>query len=362
MCFSNPRWAIILTKRIGKSALFGLKKSNRDFNKKDSWGKNQFNTSFPASLCCYFDHKDINSNYLLIQDKIFKKSLISVKNLFRISPKDDDIYFAFEAQHTPYQKYLVGTLPRTDLVIQKESTGECISSIEIKLTAIPDNTTCELDNNSYGAELIVRPDTIVYLACSIISGPNNQLRKHLVKIDIKDWSDADEIQVNIKKMAASITAISRILGKVQTPLLLQPIWKTQGKRPKLAEKCLDIFTWSNAAFVYFMAEVAINDSSQKKITRIKRSLVWLFKMLSDFCENGRFGHEEIIDTLSYNTKNDKAFAVSGNITNKYMSCDRLANPIISKNEIKSIILGGGQNMLSPERRFDAVIYNSQDVF
>ena len=32
------------------------------------------------------------------------------------------------------------------------------------------------------------------------------------------------------------------------------------------------------------------------------------------------------------------------------------------NEIKNIILGGGQNLLSPERRFDAIIVNSPDLF
>jgi hypothetical protein len=35
---------------------------------------------------------------------------------------------------------------------------------------------------------------------------------------------------------------------------------------------------------------------------------------------------------------------------------------VSKYEIKNIILGGGQNLLSPERRFDAVIVNSPDIF
>lgn len=66
--------------------------------------------------------------------------------------------------------------------------------------------------------------------------------------------------------------------------------------------------------------------------------------------------------LSFNTKNDKAFASSGNITNKFMSSKNLTLPRIKKSEIKNIILGGGQNLLSPERRFDAIIYNSPELF
>lgn len=36
-----------------KPGLFGIKRSNRDYSLKDEWGKNQFNSSFPAYLACY---------------------------------------------------------------------------------------------------------------------------------------------------------------------------------------------------------------------------------------------------------------------------------------------------------------------
>jgi hypothetical protein len=45
-----------------------------------------------------------------------------------------------------------------------------------------------------------------------------------------------------------------------------------------------------------------------------------------------------------------------------MKSESLKQPRIKKPEIKRIILGGGQNLLSPERRFDAIIYNSPDIF
>jgi len=45
-----------------------------------------------------------------------------------------------------------------------------------------------------------------------------------------------------------------------------------------------------------------------------------------------------------------------------MKCDFLTEPRIQKSEIKEIILGGGQNLLSPERRFDAIVYNSPTLF
>lgn len=180
-----------------KPSLFGIRKSNRDFTLKETWGKNQFNSSFPVSLCCYLDSKNIDAINLCIQEKKF---------------------------------------------------------------------------------------------------------------------------------------------------------------------CQYVFIWSNAGFTYFISTIANREISANSINRQRRTAIWLYKMLQDFKNHQRFNHKKIIDNLSYNTKNDKAFASSGNITNKYMMCDRLTKPMIKKNEIKNIILGGGQNLLSPERRFDAIVFNSPDLF
>ena len=98
------------------------------------------------------------------------------------------------------------------------------------------------------------------------------------------------------------------------------------------------------------------------INRHTRSMIWLFKMLLDFVNDGHFDGEKIIDELSYNTKNDKAFSTNGSRTHSLMACQELTKPRITKKEIKNIILGGGQNLLSPERRFDAIIFNSPDLF
>ena len=164
-------------------------------------------------------------------------------------------------------------------------------------------------------------------------------------------------------MLETIDAITLSILDKQEPILMQPICKTQGKSPSLAENCLDVFVWSNFAFTQLFLDVARGElSTNNKITRQIRTIIWLFKMLYDFSIDGQFNHSQIIDTLSYNTKNDKAFAVSGMVTHSYMNCNELHNPRITKKEIKNIILGGGHNLLSPERRFDAIIFNSPELF
>lgn len=343
-------------------SLFGLKNTNRDFTQRETWGKNQFNSSFPAALCCFLASKDLQANYLAITKGRFSPSLIPIKNVFGISANDKDAYFAFESQHTPYQKFVVGALPRTDLVMQRESTGECLAGLEVKLTALPDNTTCDLDEKLYGSEIVVRPDTIVYLACSIAAGLSNELSDILPAIQVKDWSEGKMVLEKIDSIVSAIEKLSIKLEKNQHAFLLQPIWKTIGKSPELAENCLDMFVWINAGFANFIASIANSNPDAASITRQTRTAIWLYKMLSDIKENKKFNHERIIDGLSYNTKNDKAFASAGNVTNKYMTCERLIKPAIKKSEIKEIILGGGQNLLSPERRFDAILFNSPGLF
>ncbi len=347
-------------------SLFGLSNSNRDFTHADAWGKNQFNSAFPTALCCYLAHKGLKANYLVSNGSEIYCDVLAINEAFGIDLHSPDIYFSFETPYTPYQPLVVGSLPRVDLVIQNRKTGNCIAGFEIKLTALPDNTTHDRMESEYGSELVVRPDTIVYLACSLAhkKNANDCFNQVLHPLFIHQWDDANEVKNHLGQIIFSLQSLVESLsaGK-QTPFLIQPIWKTKGKSPVLSEYCLDVFIWSDIAFLKFILDISSKEANTNaNLTRQQRTLIWLYKMLLDYCQQGRFNHTEIIDRLSYNTKNDKAFAVSGNITNRYMACQRLTQPIIGKSEIKNIILGGGQNLLSPERRFDAIVFSSPELF
>ncbi|BAY30379.1 type II restriction enzyme [Nostoc carneum NIES-2107] len=355
-----------------QTGLFGLKHSNRDFTQKDAWGKNCFNSSFPASLCAYLYSKNLENIYIKLNSNLkIEHANISTDILYGINPESDNLFYAFEAQFTPYQQYIIGNLPGVDLVTQARDLGTCLQAIEIKLTALPDNTTCDLTEDYYGCEIVVRPDTIVYLACIIAdtlklnpSAISNLISERFSAIS--DWTEPSAVIPHIPEMINVIDSIALLILEYQKPFLMQPVWKTEGKSPKLAEHCLDVFVWSNLAFTRLfidLAKLEINAfGSVRAISRHTRTIVWLFRMLYDFSISNSFNHRRIIDSLSYNTKNDKAFAVSGRVTRAYMRSEALRQPRIQKQEIKRIILGGGQNLLSPERRFDAIIYNSPGLF
>jgi hypothetical protein len=352
-------------------SLFGLGKnnSNKDFSKPDAWGKNQFNCSFPVSLSCYAYSKGIKPVYLTLDNKMkVSKSKISVAEVFGLEPLSEYLFFAFESDFTPCRTMVVNRLERIDLVTMNTQNmqNQCLRPIEIKLTALPDNTTADLSENKYGSEIVVRSPTIIYLALSIAMTCEKEkgyLRDQLAKVFGRnvDWTDFGEVRPFIKDLAEAIDNILKSKMSKQSPFMLQPIWKTEGKTLRLDDNCFDIFVWSDFAFTrLFMGN--LNDGREKSNTRKMRTIVWLSKMLHDYAVNGKIDFRQVIDNYTYDTKNDKAFAMSGNLTNPYMACDELTIPRISKFEIKNIILGGGEKFLSPERRLDAAILASRDLF
>ncbi len=345
--------------------LFGINHSNRDYTNPETWGKNQFNSSFPAALACYLYSKNLKAVYLKADGRLNPIiDHIGIDEVFGINPLSDKAYYSFESPYIPFQRYVVGNIPRDDLVIINRDTNACLSSLEIKLTALPDNSTCDLADANYGSEIVIRPDTIVYLACGIIKKFANeqQVLNALGNIgnNITDWTQAINVLPYINDMREALVGIVSQKNNSQHPIIMEPIWKTEGKSPRLSNNCLDVFIWSDFGMLnLFFPE---KDAELTSITRHTRSMVWLYKMLWDYGNNGHFDGAKIIDELSYNTKNDKAFSTNGQRTHPYMACQELTVPRITKSAIKEIILGGGQNLLSPERRFDAIIYNSPELF
>jgi hypothetical protein len=353
-----------------KPSLFGLKNSNRNFAIAENWGKNQFNSSFPAALACYFYYKEVEAVYLELNKALgIDLGKIGISELFGLDPLGSNTFYSFETPYAPYSTLVEGDLPRIDLVTINKVNGlaQHIQGIEVKLTALPDNQTVEGENVNYGSELVVRPDTIVYLALSVARkylSEQDALKSLLAPLNekITDWRSSSVVRPHLKLATDVLDRILLEKIKCQVPLLMQPVWKTEGKTLVLHENCLDIFVWSDLALSRLFVDVCRGSLTREPMTRHSRSVIWVVKMLSDFADTGKIAPAAVIDQLTYDTKNDKAFAVSGNITRKYMKSEELLNPRISKKEIKNIILGGGEKLLSPERRFDAAIMSNVGLF
>ncbi len=352
-------------------SLYGLDNSNRDFSSKDAWGKNVFNNAFPVSLLCYMFSQQIDPVYLSVDQqtgRIFH-SKIGVQGIFGKNPLDKDLFFAFEHQFSPYETLVSASLPRVDLVLSQVKDNlmaGALRGIEIKLTAVPDNSTAEAKKENQSAEIVVRPDTIVYIALSIARNfihKKNTLEEYLVTAgdQITDWNEPTKVAPRMNEIVGALKGLLQSTVELQEPFLLQPIWRTTGKSLQLEDHCLDAFVWSDYAMAKLFIENSDNDGSYR-IIRAARSTVWLFKMLYDYVKLGKINHSSTIRNINFGAQTDKAFAMSGIKTIQYLRSSELLNPRITKNELKHIILGGGHKMLSPERRFDAAIMGNASIF
>lgn len=353
-------------------SLFGISKSNRDFSDPYYWGKNQFNSAFPVALACYMQSKNIplvyvkykNNDATLISD-------ISVNETFGSNLPSSELYFSFESRFDAFRNHVHDEPPAIDLVVCSGSRDQQIRPIEIKLTTLPDNTTEALEDGMYGTELVIRSATTRYLALSIVGNIQRKLGRvreifEPALAKIRDWDNKAEMAKAAPKIVAALETFLTEFQKIQAPLLMQPVWKTVGKSPILASHCLDIFVWSDFALCHLFLDSARQSLTRTAetgtISRQLRATLRLSRFLYQASLGSKVHQAPIYDGMTYDNQNDKEFAISGTKSHGLMTCSRLTKPIITKDEVKRIILGGGHKFLSPERRFDAILYFSTDLF
>lgn len=311
-------------------------------------------------------YKGIEPVYLKTDtDNEVVHSFISPTDLFKIAPLASNAFYNFEAGYVCFEKLDIGEREKIDLVMVDSDTNESLTGLEIKLTAIPDNTTKNLPEDKYCSEIVVRPPTINFLACSLCNcfagtKGRNRLRELLGTVpQINHWEEIDAVLPHYDKILNAILNVSKHLQKKQSPLIIQPVWKTRKGSAVLSDDCLDVFVWSNLSVIQMCC---LQEADKTRINRPMRTIIWLYMMLFDYAVYEQFDYKRIVRLHSYNIANDKAFAISGVQSHALLKSPQLAHPRIGKSEIKNIILGGGQNFLSPERRFDAIIVYSPELF
>ena len=135
---------------------------------------------------------------------------IDSQELFGIDPLCDEAYYNFEAGFPPYEKFYKGEREKIDLVMMNTNTNRVLSGLEIKLTALPDNTTKNQPEDQWGTEIVMRPPTICFLACSICANyetlkKKEDLRRMLRNVpQINHW---EEIAILGKHLSTFIISI-----------------------------------------------------------------------------------------------------------------------------------------------------------
>ena len=338
-------------------ALYGIEHSNR--TKSDFWGKNQFNSTFPVALACYTRDKGIKPVYISLSSKFeIINSEAPFDDVFRTKLPNKELNFCFESKFEPYQAFSREDIGGIDLVV-KDIYENFITPLEIKLTVIPDHSTVNDDEKNWGSELVIRPATTKYAALGIVQSIQDRLEDvreifEPVCADIQHWSNKHEIANKTPMLIDALNRFEKEFIKYQKPLLMQPVWKTKGKSPILDDNAFDVFVWSDFALSRLFIESAQGDPAN--ITRATRSTARLARILYEISTQRKTNIYQIYTEMAFEHQTDKEFAMNGGITRNYMKSNRRHTPIMKKEFLSEIILGGGEKLLSPERRFDQTVY------
>ena len=349
---------------IIKPSLFGSEHSNRDFFDPYYWGKNQFNSSFPVALACYMRSRSIPLVYVTYRDELGTTiSELDVSDVFGTNRPNSELYFAFESRFDPFANYVHDELPAIDLVICEKKREHKTRPLEIKLTTLPDNTTESLDEDKYGSELVIRSATTRYMALSMV----RSLQKNLSQVreifeptlaKVRNWDSKPEMLQLAPRVLDALQNFLNEFKQLQTPFLMQPIWKTVGKTPVLVDNCLDIFVWSDYALTHLFLDSAKNALNHQGISRQLRAALRLSRFIYQSSLNAKVYQAPIFDGMLSDCENGNVISFPMTKLVKYMSCIRLICPAINKNEIKKIVLGGGHKLLTTKLDFYDVMFSS----
>lgn len=343
------------------SGLYGIEYSNRTVD--DHWGKNCFNSSFPAAMANYMLDNDIPAIYINLAEVHGETKVVAteipISKVFNCGDKrPNDLYFAFESVFEPYQEYSFDQIDGIDLVI-KDANGSFLSPLEVKLTVLPDNTTYRKPEDQWGSEMVIRSATTSYCALGMfdaIKQNANQVRDLFEDAcsSIQSWDNDFEMTHKLPSLCHSIDALQRRFYRRQKPLLMQTLWKTQGKSPLLADHAFDIVVWSDYAFSRLFIDSSYEVANT--MSRPMRATARLAKCLWELSKSGKIRVVDIYRQMAFGNQTDKEFSIPGVKWKTYVTTPRTAQLILPKEAVNEIIEDGYIERLSPERRFDQTLY------
>lgn len=364
-------------------SLYGFTKDNSTHSLDKLWSKNIFNSTFPVSLALYMRDQGINAKYIKLREDLQTEVCeISIDELFQIHGLDaKEVFYSFESRYEPYNEFVPQNRALTDkekidLVVRKKRTKEPLAPLEIKLTVVPDNNTSNKPANQQGAELVCRPVTTKYCALGIFSKLSADERDEVSQLlapaftAIHDWNhpdNMDDAETRLTELKESFDEFERRYYDRQIPLIMQPIWRTEGQSPDInKDNAFDIFVWSNYAYtrLFLERELVETAKGKRELTRMARCMIRVAAYLYEAgrVRSNRADINEIFAKYTATKQSDKDMSAPAAITRPFMTknatpCeDCVLYPRIPRVAVKKIIKNGGQRHLKPERRLDQSIY------
>ncbi len=342
-------------------SLYGISESNSSRSGAALWGKNQFNSTFPLSLCLYMRDKGIKpvavayaNGKVITSDKRWKMSEI-------VGPAAASPYYRFESGFQPFCIYSRNATDHLDIVVEIE--GRHARALEVKLTVVPDKGTANSPESEWAPEMVMRPVSSAHAMMSIAMALNETGGEKAKTVQmlrsaynrISSWDNTPEVFSHADALAAALKNVLGLARSIQSPFLLQPIWRTKGQSLSLKRQCFDVFVWSDVAVVAIPLIEHAKTPTNKRMTRWLREIARHVRSLYDILTTGDYDYTGIYKGMAHGVQTDKSFSLPGRKALDYLNHRRLQSPAIGRSVLKQLVGDDGANALQPERRFDAAV-------
>lgn len=343
------------------SGLFGIEHTNRQ--DAQHWTKNCFNSSFPTALACYMLSNNMPAIYARLDNVDGQLRVvcdeIPIHELFncgKLTPSE--LEFDFEAKFEPYQQYAFDNIDGIDLVV-KDLNNHYLSPVEIKLTVLPTSATAKKDPSQWGSEMVIRTATTSYCALGIWNSVHEQAQaireifEHSCS-DIGAWTNDYEMSHKTVNLCRALDNFEMQYYNYQRPLVMEPLWKTEGQSPILSDNAFDIVVWSDFAFSRLVIDASYEIA--ERMSRPMRATARMARCLWELSKSGKINIQEIYREIAFGTQTDKELSVPGDRWRTYITTNRILSPIVPQSALNEIIMPGYIENLRPERRFDQTLY------
>ena len=268
--------------------------------------------------------------------------------------------FLFDSVSRTYSA-MVADPPSTDLVVLDYRRDEA-RRLQTLLSVVPDATTTGEDDRRMGPEVTVRTPMLVNcalsLAASLSSVPDEALEVLRSGVpDAVDWSSWEEVSGSTDAIASSLDNLERRFADLQSPFLLQAVWKSEDDGPYMSEDAMDAFVWSDFAFTRLFLDSGMRPG-RGGAGRMQRAAVRTYRILASALAGERPEIGGILDGTSYGIQGNKEFMVNGRNTNRMLACDNLTRPRLSRSDVGMLASEGFVEMVRPDRDLRAAVYHA----
>ena len=343
-------------------SLYGISRDNSSRSGRHLWGKNQFNSTFPLSLCLYMRDRGIGPVAVIHGDEGIDAQSGRWEMEDVIGAKRESPYYHFESGFDPYTAYSRNDTEKIDIVVAVDERH--VRPLEVKLTVIPDKGTSKLPEIEWAPEMVMRPVSSAHammgVAQRLLEEGNSDLRQEVINVlrvvynQIRSWENSPEILQQESSLADAMRTVLELSREIQSPFLIQPIWRTEGQSLKLKKQCFDVFVWSDLAVVAIPL-YEHRKSNESGVSRWLREIARHIRSLYDILQTGDYDYNGIYKGMGHGRQTDKSFALPGKKSIEYLRHERLRSPTLERSLLTSLVSDGGVEALQPERRFDAAV-------